>query len=152
MLSVNLGWIHLPGVAQTVSPGNFPLGNKLLLGGLMLLFVLGAVASVVAVWKAVSGLDEGAGAPADSRPLTPRTYQFAFRLAGVATLAMLVMLAATLVFGGLANAASPGWFASNLGLLLTNTAASYAVTVTLMALATAAAVLGMVRGFSARKV
>ncbi len=150
-VNVGLGHIHIPGVVQVVSPQNFPIGNKIMLGGIMFLFVAGAIASVVAVWKAVTGLETGPDSTVAGRLNSPRTYQYAFLLAGVATLAMLVMLIGTLVFGGLANAAVPSWFPSNLGLLLSNTAASYAVTVTLMVLATAAAVFGMVRGLSARK-
>ncbi len=151
MVSVGLGWVHIPGIARVVSSAEFPLGNKLMMGGFMLLFILGAVASVVAVWKAVIGLEAGTGPEAGGRWNSPRTYQFAFVLAGVATLAMLVMLAATLLFGWLASSAVPSWFPSNLGLLLSNTAASYAVTVTIMVLATALALYGMARGFSARR-
>jgi hypothetical protein len=150
MASVNLGWIHLNGVAQVVSPDNFPLGNKLMLGGAMLVFILGAIASVAAVWKAVTGL-EGTESQPGNRFNTPRTYQYAFGLAGLAALAMLVMLVGTLVFGWLANSALPDWFPSNLGLLLSKTGASYAVTVTLMVLATGLALFGWLRGLSARK-
>ena len=116
----------------------------------MVLFVLGAIASAAAVWKAVTGL-EGTESQPGSRFNTPRTYQYAFGLAGVATLAMLVMLLATLAFGWLANAALPDWFPSNLGLLLSNTGASYAVTVTLMVLATGLSLFGWLRGLAARK-
>ena len=66
-------------------------------------------------------------------------------------MAMLVMLLATLAFGWLANAALPDWFPSNLGLLLSNTGASYAVTVTLMVLATGLSLFGWLRGLAARK-
>ncbi len=151
-VNVSLGHIHIPGVIQVVSPQDFPLGNKLMLGGIMFLFVAGAIASVIAVWKAVTGLENDGEPSAASRFNSPRAYQVAFLLAGVATLAMLVMLVGTLVFGWLANAAVPTWFPSNLGLLLSNTAASYAVTVSIMVLAAAVAVFGMLRGFSARKV
>ncbi len=59
MASLAFGWLHIPGIVQIVSPDHFPLGNRLLLGGLMLVFVLGAIASTAAVWKAVSGLNRG---------------------------------------------------------------------------------------------
>ena len=151
VMSVTLGRIHIPGVIQVVSPDNFPIGNKLLMGGVMFFFIAGAIASVAAVWKAVMGLEVDTNEKAGLRLNSPRTYQYAFLLAGVATLSMLAMLIGTLVFGGLANAAAPDWFPSNLGLLLMNTTASYALTVSLMVLSTAAAVFGMVRGFSARR-
>ncbi len=152
MASLAFGWLHLPGVVRIVSPDNFPPGNRLLLGGLMLVFVLGAIASTVAVWKAVSGLNEAAvDRQGGERLNSPKVYQYAFGLAVVTGLGMLVMLAGTLVFGWLAHSALPDWFASDQGLLLMNTSFSYGTTVTIMALSTAVAFLGLLRGFSARK-
>ncbi len=152
MASLAFGWLHLPGVVQIVSPDHFPPGNRLLLGGLMLVFVVGAIASTVAVWKAVSGLNEEAvDLQGGERMNSPKVYQYAFRLAVVTGLGMLVMLAGTLVFGLLAHSALPEWFASDQGLLLMNTSFSYGTTVTIMALSTAVAFFGLFRGFSARK-
>ena len=152
MASLAFGWLHLPGVVQIVSPDNFPIGNRILLGGLMLVFILGAIASTIAVWKAITGLDENeADIKDDSRFNSPKVYQYTFTLAIVTGLGMLVMLAGTLVFGWLANSALPEWFTSNQGLLLTSTSLSYGATVTIMILSTAAAFFGVARGLSARK-
>jgi len=41
MFAVGFGLMSIPGVASTVSPGNFPLGNKIMLGGGMLIFCAG---------------------------------------------------------------------------------------------------------------
>jgi hypothetical protein len=151
MASVGLGRIHIPGVAQIVSPQSFPLGNKLMLGGFMLVFVLGAIASVIAVWKAVTGLDEPSDLTTGRRMNSPRIFRYAFALAGVTSLAMVVMLAGTLAFGWLAHTAVPNWFTSNLGLLLSNTSASFAVTVLIMIISTAVAIFGLAHGRSAWK-
>jgi hypothetical protein len=64
---------------------------------------------------------------------------------------MLVMLAGTIAFGWLAHVAVPSWFDSNLGLLLSNTMASFAATLTIMIASTAVAVFGLARGLSAQK-
>ena len=150
--AVAFGGIHMPGIARTVSPENFPLGNKLLLGGGMLVFVLGAIASVVAVWKVISRSDAEEEGFRIFGKITPiHIYRFAFIPAFITTLGMLVMLAGTLAFGWLAHTAVPDWFASNLGLLLSNTAASFTVTVVIMAVSTAVAIFGLARGGSARK-
>jgi hypothetical protein len=57
ILLVGTGHIQIAGVVQQVQPGNFPLGNRLMMAGLMLIFVLGAIASTWAVWKAISRTD-----------------------------------------------------------------------------------------------
>ncbi len=152
MASLAFGWLHLPGVVQIVSPDNFPIGNRILLGGLMLVFILGAIASTIAVWKAITGLDENEADLKDGgRFNSPKIYQYTFALAIVTGLGMLVMLAGTLVFGWLAHSALPDWFASNQGLLLMNTSLSYGATVTIMVISTAVAFFGLIRGFSAQK-
>ena len=151
-MSIAFGWIQVPGVARSVSPENFPVGNKVLLGGQMLIFVLGAIASVAAVWKVITradAADDSFRIPGRSAPV--HIYRFAIVPAGVTTLGMAVMLAGTLVFGWLAHTAVPGWFTSNLGLLLSNTTASFAATVTIMVVSTGIAVFGLARGLSAQK-
>ncbi len=155
--SLVFGWVlssglALPGVVRSVSPDNFPIGNRLLLGGWMLLFVLGAIASTAAVWELLSKPEVEASTlqlPGRSDPL--KLYEFAYPPAVAATLGMTLMLAATLVFGWLANSALPGWFPSNQGLLLTNTALSFGVSTAIMALSTGAAYYGLARGFTSRK-
>jgi hypothetical protein len=152
MASLAFGWLNLPGIVQIVSPDNFPIGNRILLGGLMLVFILGAIASTVAVWKAIAGLDKDeADARDGSHSNSPKMYQYAFAFAVVVSLGMLVMLIGTLVFGWLAHSALPDWFTSNQGLLLLDTSLSYGTTVTIMVISTAAAFFGLIRGFSAKK-
>jgi len=150
--SLAFGWIHLPGVAPVVSPEDFSIGNKILIAGRMLVFVLGAIASVIAIWKFISRSDVDEGdLRIFGKTLSIHVYRFAFTCAFIATLGMFVMLVATLLFGGLAHTALPGWFTSNLGLLLSNTAASFAATVSIMVLSTAIAIFGLARGLSAHK-
>ena len=55
---VSTGRIGIPGVVQVVQGGTFPPGNRLLLSGLILVFILGAVASTWAVWKVVTSVDD----------------------------------------------------------------------------------------------
>ncbi len=78
LASVAKGWISLPGVVRNISPGNFPLGNRLLIGGFILTFILGAAASTAAVWKVVSASDSPEqsfqllGQRLSVKPLPPR--------------------------------------------------------------------------------
>ncbi len=60
-VAVAAGRLQIPGVVQVVQPGTFPPGNRLLLAGLMVTFILGAIASTLAVWKVVSRTECGAG-------------------------------------------------------------------------------------------
>lgn len=148
MGSIASGWVHISGVAQKVTPDNFPTGNKLLLGGLMLVFVLGALASVWAVWKILNNTEEDSTISILGRNTTVRLYSFAYLPAAITVLCMFVMLAGTIIFGSLAYSLVPGWFSENLGLLLTNTTLSFGVTLTIMVVSTALAILGLVRGYS----
>jgi hypothetical protein len=144
-------WIHIPGVLPSVQPDNFPAGNRLLLAGLMLVFVLGAIASTLAVWKVVSRTDvEQETFQAAGRTLTVKIYTFAFVPAVIATLAMLVMLAGTLAWGWLAFSALPDVFSGNYGLWQTSTQAWYFGIVALMSVCSLAALFGLARGRSAR--
>jgi hypothetical protein len=137
--SISKGWIHIPGVLQYVSEFNFPLGNKLILGGYILVLIIGASVNTLAIWKAITSVEQDA-------PDLPHLYRFSFYMAVILSIAMLVMLIGTLIFGWLAHAALPDWFTSNQGLLLTNTTFSYGVTVAVMAVSTAAAIFGLLRG------
>jgi hypothetical protein len=151
VLSVGSGRIQIPGVLPVVPPGSFPPGNRLMLAGLMLVFVLGAIASTLAVWKAVSHMDiEQETFRAMGRPLTVKIYSFAFVPAVITTISMLVMLIATIVWGGLAISALPQVFAGNFGPWETNTQVWFIGIVVLMSLCTLAAFFGLVRGRSAR--
>jgi hypothetical protein len=150
--SLYLGWMQIPGIAPTVSPDYFPIGNKILLAGRMLTILLGAIASVIAVWKVIARTDVGEDGFHIFGKTTPiHIYRLAFLASAVTTTGMLVMLVGTLVYGWLAYTVIPSWFASNLGLLLSNTATSFAVTVTIMVLSSAVAVFGLARGFTWRR-
>jgi hypothetical protein len=104
------------------------------------LFVLCAIASAYAVARAVQLGSVG-----------EETYRFALLPAAVTVGAMTLMLAATVVWGLLASVALPGefyrapvaWF-DNL------TVVTWALVVTVMALATAVGALALLRGFAAR--
>ena len=152
LASVASGWLQIPGVIRSVTPDKFPIGNRLVLGGFMLVFVLGAIASTVAVWKVIANTDiEESTVQALGQTASIKLYRYAFVPAVITTLGMFVMLAGTLTFGWLAHSALPGWFAADQGLLLTNTSLSFGTTVTIMVLSTVAAFFGLVRGRSARK-
>jgi hypothetical protein len=64
---------------------------------------------------------------------------------------MLLMLIATIIWGWLAYSALPQVFAENWGLLLSNTMASFAVIIVIMAFSTALALFGVARGYLSRK-
>ena len=149
--SIGLGRLQIPGVLPIVSPDNFPIGNRLLIAGAMLVFVLGAIASTAAVWKIImhsSPEENTLSIPGWTKPI--KIYEYAFTLSIIASLAMLLMLVATILWGWLAYSALPQVFAENLGLLLTNTTGSFVVIVLVMTLSTVAAFFGVVRGYSAR--
>jgi hypothetical protein len=150
--SISFNRLQIPGVAPAVSQDNFPFGNRLLIGGGMMVFVMGAIASTAAIWKVISKTDaEESTFRIFGLKTTIKIYEYAFALAVITTLAMLLMLTATLVWGWLAYSALPQVFAENWGLLLTNTSLSYAVTLTIMALSTALAFYGLARGRSSLK-
>ncbi|HMK09925.1 MAG TPA: hypothetical protein VK449_12925 [Anaerolineales bacterium] len=142
------GSVHLPGVAPRVSPDDFPLGNRLLLGGLLLLFVLGAAASIAAVWRLVTRHDSSLDRfTLLGRSASVRPYDVAFRLAALATACMVLMVLGTLAFGWLSSTALPDWYAGNYGLLLTGTALTFKAALGLMIVCAAAAIVGMARAF-----
>ena len=150
--AVATGRILLPGVVRVVQPGPFPPGNRLLLAGFMLVFVLGAIASTLAVWKVISRTDiEQETFRAVGRGITVKIYQFAYWPAVVTTAAMFVMLAATLIWALVSFSALPGVLGGNFGPWGTSTQAWFAGIVVLMALCTAAACLGVWRGRSRQK-
>ena len=150
--AVGLNRLQIPGVLPVVSHDNFPVGNRLLIGGAMLVFVLGAIASTAAVWKAISKTEtEENTLRIFGRIKSITLYEYAFIPAVIAALAMLVMLIATLAWGWLSFSALPRVFAGNWGLLQTSTTGSFAVIVAIMAFSTAVAFFGITRGRSARK-
>ncbi len=152
ILAVGTGRIQLPGVVRVVQPGPFPPGNRLLLAGLMATFVLGALASTLAVWKVVSRTDvDQETFRAIKRSITIRVYHFAYWPAVLTTLAMFIMLVATVTWGWLAFASLPGVLTGNFGPLGTSTQAWFIGILLLMTLSTAAACLGVLRGKARQK-
>ena len=147
---VATGRIHIAGVTQVVQPGNFPVGNRLLLGGLLLLFVLGAIASTWAVWRVVSRTNEETETFwAGSRPLTIEIYKFAYIPAVIATASMLVMTIATAIWSYLVFSALPSVFFGNFGLWMTSTPPWVYGILMVMTLSSLAALIGILRGRAA---
>jgi hypothetical protein len=146
MVAAAFEWIHIPGLQPVVQNGVMPLANRLLMTGEILVFILGAVASTFAVWKVVSRTEvEQETLPLPGKP-TISLYEFAFGPALVATFAMLVMFAATVVWGWLAFSARPDLFSGNMGPLMSSTRGSFAFTLILMGLSAGAACFGLIRG------
>jgi len=147
MFLVSTGRIQLPGVVQVVQPGNFPPENRLLMEGLMLVFVLGAIASTLAVWKAISATDvEHETFHAVGRSLTVKIYTFAFVPAVITSIAMVVMLVGTVAWGWLSFSALPEIFAGNFGPWGTSTQTWFYGILVVMAACSFAAVFGLRRG------
>jgi hypothetical protein len=143
--------IQIAGVFPVVPSGNFPPGNRLMLAGLMLVFILGAIASALAVWKIVSSTDpEQETLHIAGRGLTIRPYTFALVPAVITTVSMLVMLVATLTWGWMAFSALPQVYSGNYGPWQTNTQVWFYSIVTLMILCTLAGFCGLARSRSAR--
>ncbi len=146
---VSTGRILISGVVQVVPGGSFPPGNRLLLSGLILVFILGAVASTWAIWKAVTSIEAYSATHPVGQSLNLNLFRFAFLPAVIATLSMLVIFVSTLVWGWISFTAFPQVFSGNFGPLLTSTRAWYFGIVGLMLLGSIAAVTSVLR---ARKV
>lgn len=143
------GRIHISGVVRVVQPGNFPTGNRLLLAGWMLVFVLGAIASTLAVWKAVSRTEgDHQLFRVRDQAMSIDIYRFAFLPAVIATIAMLVMLVATLAWSWLVFSALPQVLAGDFGPWQTSTQAWLYGIIALMVISSLAALSGIVRGRS----
>jgi hypothetical protein len=122
-----------------------------MLAGLALVFGLGAIASTLAVWKVVSNTDvEQETFRPLGRPLTVKIYSFAFIPAVIASVSMLIMLIATLVWFELTFSALPQVFTGNFGPWQTSTQGWFIGIVALMTVCTIAAFFGLIRGRSAR--
>ena len=148
---VATGRIRLPGIVQVVQPGPFPPGNRLLLAGLMLVFILGAIASALAVWKVISATDtEQATFHTIGRDLTVKIYSFAFVPAVITSVIMLVMLVATFAWGWLSFSALPDVFAGNFGPWGTSTQAWFIGILVVMLACTGVAFFGLQRARPAR--
>jgi hypothetical protein len=146
---VATGRVQIAGVAQVVQPGNFPLGNRLMLAGVMLIFVLGAVASMLAVWKIISRTDiEQVTFQALGQSLNIRPYQFAYVPAVIASICMIIMLISTIAWSSLVFSALPQVFFGDYGLWQTSTQPWVYGILLVMLICSLAALLGVVRGRS----
>lgn len=101
-------------------------------------FVLAAVASAASVSVAVRRSEVG-----------ERLYRFALYPAGLATLAMVVVSTATLVWGLALWAQAPALFQGHDGILATSTVATWLVILAVMGGSTCAAVAAVARGLGA---
>ncbi len=147
---VGTGRISINGVVRAVQPGNFPLGNRVLLAGLMLLFVLGAIASTLAVWKVVGRTDvEHAAFKSGNRAWNDDIYKFAYIPAIITTISMLVMSVAAIIWSRLVFTALPQVFSGNYGLWQTSTQPWVYGIITLMVICSLVGLFGIVRGRSA---
>jgi len=149
IMVVSLGRIQLPGVVPVVQTATFPPGNRVLLAGLMVTFVMGALVSTLAVWRVVSHTEiEQDTFRAFKREFTIRIYQFAFWPAVVTTVMMFVMLVATVVWGWLAFSALPGVLGGNFGPWGTSTLGWSIAILLVMAGSAGVAGLGVLRARS----
>jgi hypothetical protein len=150
--AVGTGRIQIAGVERVVQPGAFPAGNRWMMAGLMIVFILGAIASVLAVWRVVSHTTvKAATFHLFGHPTTIQVYRFAYLPAVITTLAMLGMWIATLAWGWISFTSLPGVLAGNYGPWGMNTQAWFYGIVLLMTLATLTAGLGVLRGRPARR-
>jgi hypothetical protein len=146
IVEVGRGDLHLPGVVQVVGTGVFPAGNRLLMEGWVAIFVLSAIASTLAVWRAVTGTEvEQETFRLFGTSTTVRIYRFAYLPALITTLAMLVMLSATISWVWISFSALPYVPAGNYGPWGTATLPRSIGIIVLMLLATLAAFLGLAR-------
>ncbi|HEY7348702.1 MAG TPA: hypothetical protein VH599_10340 [Ktedonobacterales bacterium] len=132
-------WIGSGALLLWLTPGDFlsrPILQRILVGGLFFgLFGLAAIASAAAVCIVVI-----------RSQISEKLFRFARIPAIITTLAMIVMFAATLVYGIAARAADPQLFAEDEGLLASNTTLTWLVILALMAVATAVAIAALIRG------
>ena len=142
--------IQINGVVPTVQPDNFPLGNRIMLVGLALIFVLGAIASTLAVWKVIFRTNAARTTfQTAGRVVSIDIYKFAYVPAVIATGCMLAMTIATIVWSFLVFSALPGVFFGNFGLWMTSTSSWVYGIIILMLISSLTAVWGVVRGRSA---
>jgi hypothetical protein len=125
--------------------------GHVLMWGLIVAFVAGAIASTVAVWKLISRTDvEQDKFALPGKSTTIKLYEFAYRPALIATLSMIVMFVATVIWGWLSYSLRPDLFTGNMGVMMTSTRGSFAFTLIVMAIATITACVGIVRARSSR--
>jgi hypothetical protein len=132
-------WIGAGALTVWLTPGDFvskPLWLRLVVGGVFAGgFGLAAIASAAAISMVVIRSE-----------VSEQLFRFARIPALITTLAMVVMVGATLVWGLAARAANPTLFTEDDGLLASNTTVSWLLILALMALATAVAIAALIRG------
>jgi hypothetical protein len=129
-----------------------PTGHALM-WGLITIFVAGAIASTIAIWKLISETDvEKDSFALLGKSATIKLYEFAYRPAVIAALSMVVMFIATVVWGWLSYSLRPDLFTGNMGVMMTSTRGSFAFTLIVMAIASAIACVGIIRARSSRDV
>ena len=122
-----------------------------LMWSLITIFVAGAIASTIVVWKLISHTDvEQDKFALLGKSATIKLYEFAYRPALVTTLSMVVMFVATVVWGWLSYSLRPDLFIGNMGVMMTSTRGSFAFTLIVMTIATVTACLGIIRARSSR--
>lgn len=135
-------WIMSFLIAEAVDPHPAPLvlarpiWERILDAGLFAgVFALAAIASTAAVCMIIVRSD-----------VNEKLFRFARIPAIVTTVAMVVMFAAVATYGLAVNAADPGLFAENNGLVATNTTVSFVFILAMMAIATVVAIAALLRG------
>jgi hypothetical protein len=122
-----------------------------LMWGLIAIFIVGAIASTIAVWKLILNTDvEQETFGLLRRPTTIKVYEFARTPAWIATLSMLVMFIGTVSWAWFSYSLRPDLFIGNMGVMMTSTRGSLAFTLILMAIATVTAFFGIMRARSSR--
>jgi hypothetical protein len=123
-----------------------------LMWGLISVFIAGAIASTVAVWKLISRTDvEQYTFGLLGKSANIKVYEFTYRPAIIATVSMVVMFFGTLVWGWQSYSLRPDLFTGSMGVMMTSTRGSFAFTLILMMIAVGIACLGVFRGYFARK-
>ncbi len=123
-----------------------------LMWGLISIFLVGAIASTLAVWKVVSRTDVEQGTLpllGDTRPI--KLYEFAFGPAVIATMSMLAMFVASIIWFWQAFSARPDLLAADMGPMMTSSRGALAFTLILMAAAVSLACYGLLRGRAGQK-
>lgn len=127
------------GVSASTPPKSIPLAALIAYFGGVGLFLLAAIASAVAVALAVA-----------RSHVEAQRFRRALVPGALATLAMVVTLAAALAWGLSANADAPQAFYGGKGLFGFSTAGSWLSIVAVMAMATLVAAAAVLRGFAVR--
>lgn len=127
---------------RLIGPSSTPrsMSDAVSFFGLLVVLVGGAIVSAGAVSLAIARSE-----------IAPALYRFSRVPALVATVAMVAMLAATVVWGLSLRAAVPQLFYSNEGIRASSTAGTWGVIVALMVVATLAALVGAARSLSPRQ-